>query len=96
MIKMMLDLRHITPMNRLQIERLAQVAGNFESRVLLEHRNRVINGKSMLGLLSLGGTGEDPVMITVEGADEEEASRELRRLLEEGILAPQARRTPLG
>lgn len=94
MIKLKLDLSRVTPMNRLQIEYLARVAGGFESRVLLEHRNRVVNGKSMLGLLSLGDTGNDPVVMTVEGADEAEASREIQRLLEEGNLAPKEGRTP--
>ncbi|MBR1585114.1 MAG: DUF4111 domain-containing protein [Clostridia bacterium] len=88
MIKHTLDLEHLTPMSRMQIQHLAHVAGGFESQILLEHQNRVINGKSMLGLLSLGVTGPDPVVMTVQGADEEEAAREIKRLLDSGMIAP--------
>lgn len=88
MIKHTLDLYPVTPLTRLQIEHLVHLAGDFESRILFEHSNRVINGKSMLGLLSLGMTGHDPVEMIVEGADEEEAAREIKKLLDGGIQAP--------
>ncbi|MBQ9265357.1 MAG: DUF4111 domain-containing protein [Clostridia bacterium] len=90
MIKLTMDLHHVTPMNRLQIEHLARVAGEFESQILLEHQNRVINGKSMLGLLSLGVTGNQPVNITFDGVDEEEALRAVKKLLESGVIAPKS------
>lgn len=88
MIKYTLDLNEVTPLTRLQIEHLAHLAGDFESHVLFEHQNRVINGKSMLGLLSLGMTGHDQVIMTVEGADEEEAAREIKKLLDSGVRSP--------
>lgn len=88
MIKYTLDLHHVTPLTRQQIEHLAHLAGDYESRVLFEHQNRVINGKSMLGLLSLGMTGHDQVTMIVEGADEEEAAREIKKLLDSGVRAP--------
>ena len=89
MVTCTLDLSRVTPMNRQQIEQLAHVAGGFESRILLEHNNREINGKSMLGLLSLGVTGSDPVIMTVQGEDEEEAAREIKKLLDSGVKPPQ-------
>lgn len=88
MIKCPLDLHQITPLTRTQIEHLARLAGDFESRILFECNNRVINGKSMLGLLSLGATGHEQVMMTVEGPDEEEAAREMKALLDSGVIAP--------
>ena len=88
MVTCTLDLSRVTPMNRQQIEQLAHVAGGFESRILLEHNNREINGKSMLGLLSLGVTGSDPVIMTVQGEDEEEAAREIKKLLDSGVKPP--------
>ena len=88
MISYTLDLHQVTPLTRLQIEHLAHLAGGFESRILFEHNNRVINGKSMLGLLSLGVTGHDRVVMTVEGTDEEEAAREVKKLLDSGVIAP--------
>ena len=88
MIRQTLDLSGITPLNRTQIEHLAHVAGRFHSRILFEHRNRTINGKSMLGILSLGATGADPVVLTVEGDDEEAAFAEVEGMLKNGVAPP--------
>ena len=88
MIKYTLDLSHVTPMSRIQIEHLAHLAGEFSSRILFEYKNREINGKSMLGLLSLGMTGHQSVTLTVDGEDEETAAAEIRKVLETGILPP--------
>lgn len=90
MIKYTLNLEHVTPLSRMQVEHLAQLAGSFFSRVILEHKNRTINGKSMLGLLSMGRTGTEPVTLTVDGEDEEEAAREIKQLLDSGVAPPKA------
>ena len=68
MIKYTLNLEHVTPLSRMQVEHLAQLAGSFFSRVILEHKNRTINGKSMLGLLSMGRTGIRIVISCVRAA----------------------------
>lgn len=88
MIKHILNLNHVTPFNRMQIEHLANLAGHFSSRIIFEHKNRVINGKSMLGLLSMGMTGEDEVTLVIEGEDEERAAQEICQLLDSGVAPP--------
>lgn len=88
MIKHQLDLSGVTPLSRMQIEHLVHLAGKFASRILLEHKNRTINGKSMLGLLSMGVTGDDPITLIVEGDDEEIAAREMKKLFDAGVTAP--------
>ena len=88
MIKYVMDLSAVTPLNRMQIEHLVNLAGRFSSRILFEHKNRTINGKSMLGLLSMGLTGDAPVTLTVEGEDEETAAREVKKLLDNGVAPP--------
>lgn len=82
------NMETLTPLSRKQIEYMVQVSGRFSSRVLLTHRNRTINGKSMLGLLSLGATGSDPVQVDIEGEDEAEAAQVIRKILENGIILP--------
>ncbi|MBR4359076.1 MAG: DUF4111 domain-containing protein [Clostridia bacterium] len=88
MIRLQLDLSAITPLSRTQIEHLADVASRFSSRILFDCQSRTINGKSMLGLLSLGATGSAPVTLICEGDDETDAARELKRLLDSGIAPP--------
>ena len=87
MIKQILDLSGITPLNRMQIEHLARLVSRYSSRVIFEHRMRTINGKSMLGLLSLGVT-DSPVTMMVDGEDEEEAAQEIKKLLDSGVAPP--------
>ncbi len=90
MIKQTLDLSGVTPLNRTQIEHLVHIAGEFVSRVIFEHSSRTINGKSMLGILSLGGTGHEPVTLAVEGEDEEKAFEAIKTLLDNGVAPPKS------
>ncbi|MBO2517545.1 MAG: DNA polymerase subunit beta [Clostridiales bacterium] len=90
MISFKMSLEHVTPLDRKQIEYLVKAAGSFSSHIMYTHRSRTINGKSMLGLLSLGATGSSPVEITVEGEDEQKAAEALRRILEEGVISPKS------
>jgi len=88
MIKYVMDLSAVTPLNRMQIEYLVHLAGRFSSRILFEHKNRTINGKSMLGLLSMGVTGDMPVTLIVDGEDEKIAAQEIKKLLDNGVAPP--------
>lgn len=85
MICLKMNLGHLTPFNRDQVMRLMQATCRYDSHIMFMHNNRTINGKSMLGLLSLGDTGEETVEIQFDGTDEEQASREIRILLEGGV-----------
>lgn len=90
MIRLTLDLSAVTPLNRMQIEHLTEVASRFSCRVLFEHNSRVINGKSMLGLLSLGRTGHEAVYLICDGEEEETAARTLQDQLLRGETAPKS------
>lgn len=90
MITQTLDLSGVTPLNRMQIEHLVHLSGDFLSKIIIEHRNRTINGKSMLGILSLGETGHDPVTLIVDGEDEEEASKAITEMLKAGVVPPKS------
>ena len=52
---------------------LVQVAGRFESRIMIECNSKVINAKSMLGLLSLGTDITERMYLVADGNDEERA-----------------------
>ena len=87
-IRKVLNLSSVTPLSRKQSERLVNTASEFSSRIKFEHQNRVINGKSMMGILCLGVTGNDPVFVSVDGADEQEACEAICALLAGGVLPP--------
>jgi len=61
---------------------LVQTAGRFAARVYLEKDGERINGKSIMGIITLGATYNTPIRIIADGADEREAVDALARLFE--------------
>lgn len=58
-----------------------QKASNFKSDIWVEKEERKANGKSLLGLLSLGIGFGSKVVVIAEGEDEERAANELENYL---------------
>ena len=59
----------------------SQKASTFHSNVYLEHEGRRLNGKSLLGILSLGVNKGDIITIIGEGRDEQTAVNRLVELV---------------
>lgn len=58
-----------------------QKANEFRSTIMVEKEGRKVNAKSLLGVLSLGITKGTSIIISAEGADEEEAVNALCTLI---------------
>ena len=90
MQQMQIELTGPLPMSRDRVIRLVSAASAFSSHVLLEGQNATINGKSMLGLLSITrSTGRIFTLIT-RGEDEVEALSRIASMLteEEEAVSP--------
>lgn len=61
---------------------LVQTAGRFAAKVYLEKDGERINGKLIMGIITLGATYNTPIRIIADGADEREAVDALARLFE--------------
>ncbi len=61
---------------------LVQVASRFDARIMIEHQSKVINAKSMLGLLSLGTAIDGKLYLVADGEDEQRAVDAIVRLLD--------------
>ncbi|MGI6161882.1 MAG: HPr family phosphocarrier protein [Christensenellales bacterium] len=59
-----------------------QTAGEFQSQIYIEVGNKRINGKSIIGLLSLNLQRGDAVRLLVTGEDEKEAMAAIVKLVE--------------
>jgi len=59
----------------------SQKAGQFHSNIWIEHKGQRLNGKSILGILSLGISQGDIITIIAEGKDEETAVNKLIALV---------------
>ncbi|GAB1481934.1 HPr family phosphocarrier protein [Treponema sp.] len=61
---------------------LVQTASRFKSKIIIEKENDRINGKSIMGIITLGAGYNTILKLIVEGEDEEEAIEALARLFD--------------
>lgn len=62
------------PLTRALAAEVVQTASNFDARVMIQRAQKIVNAKSMLGLLSLGAEDQANMVLIAEGADEAEAA----------------------
>lgn len=79
--------RDLTIVNRLGLHaraaaKFVHLANRFQSKIQLAKDGICVDGKSILGLLTLAGTQGSTLSLVVEGVDETEATRELSSLVE--------------
>jgi phosphocarrier protein HPr len=63
--------------------KLVQVATKFKSRIFFEKDGQEVNGKSLLGILTLACPKGSRLIVRVEGVDATEAMEALGRLIED-------------
>lgn len=61
-------------LDRVTAARIAGETSKYDSRIMIEHAHKIVNAKSILGLLSLFGTVRENMNLLVEGPDEEQAA----------------------
>jgi phosphocarrier protein len=59
---------------------IVQTAGKFKSRITLKKGEDSINGKSIMGIITLGAGFETEIRIIADGEDEVEAVEAIDRL----------------
>ena len=62
-----------------------QKANEYKSSIWVEKEERLVNAKSLLGVLSLGIVGGTSIRIIADGPDEEEAVENLVDLVKSGF-----------
>jgi len=61
---------------------LVQTANRFASDIYLEKDGEKINGKSIMGILTLAATYNSSIKIVADGSDEQQALQSICRLFE--------------
>ena len=69
------------PLTRAGAAQLVQIANRYDCRVMIEHCQKLVNAKSMLGLLSLGVEEQAELTLVADGAEEEAAVAAIVELL---------------
>ena len=64
---------------------LVQTACRFNSHIRIEHGTKIINAKSMMGVLSLGVQAHGSILLCADGGDERQAIEALTRLITSGF-----------
>jgi len=66
---------------------LVQVASRFSSHIMVEQDHKKINGKSIMGVLSLAIKKGSNVYLSIEGDDEEEAMNAILQLIDNNFTS---------
>ncbi len=61
---------------------LVKTASSFQSQIFLEKDSERVNGKSIMGVITLGATYETPLKIIADGPDEAQALDAIEKLFE--------------
>jgi phosphotransferase system HPr (HPr) family protein len=62
-----------------------KIANKFESELEIESETRTVNGKSIIGIMSLGAFQGEEITLVTKGTDEKEMVEALSKLIEEGF-----------
>ena len=60
---------------------LVQVASQYDSRIYVGCENKKVNAKSIMGLMSLGLSAGEEVVVSIDGDDETNAMDEIEKYL---------------
>lgn len=85
MIERELTIRNRAGLHTRPASMLVKTASQFESEVYLRRDNYEINGKSVIGVMTLAAEQGATLTLVVEGEDEEEAAEAIAELFEDGF-----------
>lgn len=60
---------------------LVQVASQYESEIHVISGERTVNAKSIMGMVTLGLLAGEKIVVTANGADEEDAIKDIEKYL---------------
>ena len=60
---------------------LVQIASQYESKIYVEIDNKKVNAKSIMGMMTLGLSTGESVVVSAEGTDEEAAIENIEKYL---------------
>lgn len=85
MIRLEVQIRNRLGLHARAAARFVHTAGAFRARVQVGRDGRMVDGKSILGILLLAAGQGTRILVTADGEDEQEAVRALAALVESGF-----------
>jgi phosphocarrier protein HPr len=82
MVERTVTIRNRAGMHARPAALLVKTASSFQSQIFLEKDSERVNGKSIMGVITLGATYDTPLKIIADGPDEVEALDAIEKLFE--------------
>jgi len=82
MVERIVTIRNRAGMHARPAALLVKTASGFASQVFIEKDSERVNGKSIMGVITLGATFNTPLKIIAEGPDEAEAVDAIQKLFD--------------
>jgi phosphocarrier protein HPr len=82
MVERIVTIRNRAGMHARPAALLVKTASGFTSQVFIERDSERVNGKSIMGVITLGATFNTPLKIIAEGPDEAEAVDAIQKLFD--------------
>ncbi len=82
MIEQMVKIKNRAGIHARPAALLVQTASRFKSKIFIERETDRINGKSIMGIITLGAAYETPLKLIAEGEDEAAAIEALVHLFD--------------
>ena len=84
MIKKPITIHLSTGLEARPVAQLVQVASQFNSEIYVEVGKKKVNAKSIMGMMTLGLSAGESVVVSAEGEDEAEAIENIEKYLSSG------------
>ena len=81
MIKKPITIQIASGLEARPVALLVQVASQYESKIYVEDGSRKVNAKSIMGMMSLGLSTGESIVVSAEGSDEQAAIENMERYL---------------
>ena len=82
MVERMVTIRNLAGMHARPAALLVKTASGFASQISIEKDSERVNGKSIMGVITLGATYNTPLKIIADGPDEVAALDALQKLFD--------------
>jgi phosphocarrier protein HPr len=82
MVQRIVTIRNRAGMHARPAALLVKTASSFASQIFIEKDSERVNGKSIMGVITLGATFNTPLTIIAEGPDELQAVDAIEKLFE--------------
>jgi len=81
MIEKRIEVKIPTGLETTPVAMFVQVAGQFSSNIYVSLEDKKVNGKSIMGMMSLGILEGEDVIVSVDGEDEKVAMEKIEAYL---------------